>query len=58
MAGVSQDKLKSVGRNAARRDLQRSSSQPRLNLNAGGSKNSGVIGRYKKSVHTSIKGGK
>lgn len=58
MGGVSQDKMKSVGRNAARRDLQRGSSQPTFNQHLGNSKNSGVIGRYKNKVHTSIKGGK
>lgn len=57
MSGLSQDKMKKMGRNAARGDLQRSSPQPTLNLNPGKA-DGGVVGRYKKSVHTSIKGGK
>ena len=57
MSGLSQDKMKKEGRNAARRDLQKSSSQPPLNLHHGAS-DGGVIGRYKKSVRASIKGGK
>jgi hypothetical protein len=49
--------MRKMGRNYARCELQKSSSQPTLNLQHGKS-DGGVIGRYKKSVHTSIKGGK
>ena len=57
MSGLSQDKMKKLGRNYARCELQKSSSQPVLNEHHGKS-DGGVIGRYKKSVRASIKGGK
>lgn len=57
MSGLSQDKMKKMGRNYARCELQKSCSQPTLSLHHGKS-DGGVIGRYKKSVRTSIKGGK
>jgi hypothetical protein len=44
MAGLTQEKLKAVGRNLAKRDLQRAASQPKLNENKGAS-DGGIIGR-------------
>lgn len=53
MAGVSQDKLKSLGRNRARIANQRSSSQPTLNEHKG-SPDGGSIGRGKSPRKTGV----
>lgn len=57
MSGVSQAKMKKLGRNLARARNQGGTASPPCNLNYGSS-DGGVIGRYKRKVHTSIKGGK